>query len=240
MSETAEKIVLVFVGAILGAFLPAIRDLIARLLRRPKVSVEVSAAEGFVAPARMGRQVEDMRGDGGWPPNFTRTEFDDGAYARVRVTNLRGRWWAPDTARKCVGYLAAVQRWDAGRGDFVNAGYDDFLQLAWSHNGTAGGMDLLPDTPHWLDVFCGYDGTQAFYLGTVQKPNRYLPGFEGAGCYRFVVQLSGENVESRKVNVYLNWTGDWRGMEVMDEAAWGRRRPALPQPPNGASVAAVA
>ena len=137
-----------------------------------------------------------------------------------------------------MGYLAAVDWWDDQRREFVNGGYDDFLRLAWSHNGDVRGMDLLPDTPHWLDVLFAFDGPDQFFLGTVERPHRYEAGFEPIGYYRLVIQVSGENIRSERMNLYLRWTGNWQTMEVLDEAGWQQRRANLaagPPPAAGTS-----
>lgn len=227
MSETVEKVALILFGAVLGVMLPPIRDFFAWLLRRPRVRIEMGTTEGFFPCTQFAREVEDMRGDGGFPPNITRVVRDDGRYVRLRVTNGRRVPWNRQTAQGCVGYLAAVDRWDVQRQEFVNAGYDDFLRLAWSHNGEVRGMDILPDTPHWLDVLYALEGFSAFFLGTVERPIRYLGGFEPEGYYRLIVQVSGENIRSKQIPLYLRWTGKWQTMQVMDPAEWRRQQASI-------------
>jgi hypothetical protein len=101
----------------------------------------------------------------------------------------------------------------------VDTNYHDFLRLAWSYNAEVRGSDLLPDTPHWLDVFAVRKGTDRLFLGTATSALAYANGFD-VGWYRFTVQLSAENAGPEKANLYVLWPGTIESMCVLDEAGW--------------------
>src|SRR5262245_16920461 len=124
MPEIVEKVILVVVGALLGILLPAVRDFLSRKLRRPNVAIEVGGHEGCIYYNVLIKSY----GNGGSVSQTGR----DAIFIRARVMNHPGRFTSPAKAEGAVGYLAGLERWDAGRGEFVATNYQDFLRLEWS------------------------------------------------------------------------------------------------------------
>jgi len=222
---------------IIGGFLSWAAGIALRWSSRPNLVADVKDDNGFVSL----NPVSDNTGK----------KLFDAYFVRVRITNqrpllipfkcqkdattaaaslLRRFPWMrpmltlrfPRTAKSCVGYLASLKRWDGNR--FQDTLYTDFMRLAWSHNAATMGMDLLFDTPHWLDVCSTNPTTNAFYLQTNPSANRYGQGFTQNGVYRFTIQISAEEMIPIRFNLYFQWVGGWNHFEVWSDAEWPKRR----------------
>jgi hypothetical protein len=221
MSETYEKLVPIIFGAILGIFLPMARDWAKRWLWSPNIKIEPVGQKGFTIHTTAHKEVESASGSGS--PSYTNKYMKEYkvAYVRIKVTNQQ-RWGIlySDIAKGCVGYLAGLHFWSPEMNSFEDTEYVDFLKLNWSYNDEAEGMDMLRDTPHWLDVLHANDESNSFFLATQPQANCYGNGFGKHGLYRFTIQLSGENIGSIQFDLYLKWTGCWNTLETMDKLAW--------------------
>ena len=181
-------------GSIVTAILFWLYPRFDRWWDRPILKVETGTQDGFVSL----NPLFDLGGQ----------QQGSGCYVRVKVTNV-----GKHVARKCTGYLTAVEEWSGGA--FQPTSYTDILRLVWSHNAECVGMDLVTDTPHWLDVLSTLEGTQAFRLETAVKPFRYGDGFGNTSVYRLTIQVVAEEIDPVVTHLYIRWDGNWNNRTLV-------------------------
>jgi hypothetical protein len=224
VTELEEKIALAAGGTLFGAILsttmPLIRDVVVGWWKKPKIRLDISNERGHLSRTRFLDRPAIIHTDATRSGTGRPAVYRAGVYGRIKVTNLPRKIASRGAAKGCVCYLAALDRWDHCSDKFVSTTYHDFLRLAWSYNAETTGADLLPATPHWLDVFHTLDGSDAFFLGTATNTTTYGEGFREFGWYRFTIQLSAENFGPKQVYLYLHWHQQWSTFQIIDHKAW--------------------
>jgi hypothetical protein len=99
--------------------------------------------------------------------------------------------------------------------------------LVWSNHHGGPSLDLLPHTPHWLDVVSTLERDDRFFLQTYFKAQKYAVGFNETTMYRLTIRVIAEEAEPTKAFVYLAWKGNWNSLNVFDDSEWERRKPPV-------------
>ena len=156
--------------------------------------------------------------------SFTTMRKTDGSltthayYIRIKVENI-----SRHIAKSCRAHLTNIEIQN-DNGQFEPTIYADSLPLLWSCRNE--GEELTPaDLPfgvrQFIDVIAtGFnkDGTSYFVPQIVPRPYRYESLFDSTPkILRFTIQVSGESVTPKFIQLIFKWNGKWDDFELSED-----------------------
>jgi hypothetical protein len=184
-----------FVG-FLGGFLTAMfAEPLRQIIFRPNLKLEFYASEDCVTPT----------------PETNPNGIHDAFYIRIKATNTK-----PRLAQKCRAYLVMVEKED-DKGDFCPTEYCDSIQLAWACKGTQAyaALDLPRGIAQFVDVVSTRSIAAKNFRPEIRPfPFRYASLFQQTGVFRFTIQVSGDGIKPKFIQIIFDWKGAWNTFKV--------------------------
>src|SRR4030067_928179 len=170
----------------LGGFLTAIfAEPLRQVIFRPNLNLEYYTSDDCITPT----PEEDPNG------------IHDAFYIHVKVTNTKRK-----LAEKCRAYLVRVELQDE-KGNFIPTEYCDSIQLAWAckYNQAYEALDLPRGIAQFVDVVSTRSTENNFRPEIRPFPFRYSRLFQTIGIFRFTIQVSGDGIKPKFIQVDFNW-----------------------------------
>jgi hypothetical protein len=180
----------------LGGFLIAIfAEPLRQALFRPKLKLEFYSNEDCVTPT----------------PESNPKGIHDAFYIRIKVTNTKSR-----LAQKCRAYLVRVEKLGVDN-IFSPTEYCDSIQLAWACKDTQAyeALDLPRGIAQFVDVVSTRSIAPNNFKPEIRPlPFRYISLFQQTGTFRFTIQVSGDGIKPRFIQIIFDWKGSWNSFEA--------------------------
>jgi hypothetical protein len=180
----------------LGGFLTAMfAEPLRQAIYRPNLKLEFYKSQDCITPTPEGNH------------NAVHKAF----YVRVKVTNTK-----PKLAQKCRPYLVKIEKKDEN-GTFQPTEYCDSIQLAWACRGDQAydPLDLPRGIAQFVDVVSTRSIASIFRPEIRPIPFRYVSLFQQKGVFRFTVQVSGDAVKPKFIQLVFDWKGKWDTFEAI-------------------------
>lgn len=124
------------------------------------------------------------------------------------------RWVARATEKdllECNAYLERVHKWDLDSESWIDTGFADRIQLAWSHHG-ARPRDIPKGERAFFDVVLSDPLVGYPRIGKPHIPTRTVGLFELPGRYRMKVRVRADG-DAVSRNLEFLWSGNWEMIE---------------------------